>query len=95
MLVQMNILLRKVMHHVCWFSRRKQATARAVAEEPQVAVIGDNMYRGIPRDLRGCGRARADVVNSANIATIEADTWALAEHDCISRVSGGEWERGG
>ena len=45
-----------------------------------------------PGDLRACGSTRTDVVDSADIAAVEADTRALAEHDGVGRVSRRERE---
>ena len=53
------------------------------------------MYWTDPGDLGGGGCTRADIVDSTDVATIEADTVALTEHDRVGRVGGGEREERG
>ena len=46
-----------------------------------------------PGDLGRRRCTRADVVDSTNIAAIEANTRALTEHDGVGRIGGGEREK--
>lgn len=50
------------------------------------------MYWGVPRDLRWCRCAGADVVYRANVAATETQARAFLEHDFVSWVSGSERE---
>lgn len=50
------------------------------------------MHRGVPRDLRRCRCARANIIYRADIATAETQARALLKHDFVSWVSEGERE---
>ncbi|KAJ6442638.1 LOW QUALITY PROTEIN: hypothetical protein O9K51_03813 [Purpureocillium lavendulum] len=75
--------------------RGEQADAGAVAEEAQVAVVGDDVDgRAAPGGLVGGHLALADVVDGADVAAVEADTRARAEEVAPRGVRGGRDERG-
>jgi len=76
----MRILPGEVVDDVGGLGGGEEAKGGAVAEEAQVAVVGDDVDGGVPRDLGGRRGAGADVVDGADVAAVEADARAGAEH---------------
>lgn len=58
----------------------QEADGGAVAEEAEVAVIGDDVHGGVPRYLRRRRGPGPYVVHRADVAAVEADAWPRAEH---------------
>ena len=83
------MLFRQVMHHVHGLGGGEEANARAVAEEAQVAVVGDDMDGAVPGRLHGGGGAGADVVDGGYVAAVKADAGAGAEHGGVGWVGWG------
>ncbi len=79
----------EVVHDVDGLSGGEQRGAGAVAEEAQVAVVGHDVDGGVPGDLGGGRGAGADVVDGADVAAIEAEARAGAEHGFVGWVGGG------
>lgn len=78
----------EVVHDVDGLGGGEQRGAGAVAEEAQVAVVGHDVDGGVPGDLGGGRRAGADVVDGADVAAIEAEARAGAEHGFVGWVGG-------
>lgn len=68
-------------HYGCGLGGGEQADGGAVAEEAQVAVVGDDVDGGAaPGGLVGGCLARPDVVDGADVAAVEADAGPRPEH---------------
>ena len=78
--MRVQVLFRQVVHDFCGFGGGQQADGGSVAEEAQVAVVSDDVHGGIPGDLRGRRCAGPDVVDGADVAAVEAEARAGAEH---------------
>jgi hypothetical protein len=70
-LVRRQELRREVVHDLGGLGGRDEADNAAVAEEAQVPVVRDDVYRAAPCDLRGRGLALADVIVRADVAPVE------------------------
>ena len=76
MVVLVHVFGVEVGYHVCWFGRCEQRDTCAVAQEAEVAEVGNYVDGRVPG--RGCGKslAWACIVYGADVATIEADAGA-------------------
>lgn len=74
--------------YVCRVGGGEEGGATAVAEEAEVAVVRYDVDGGVPGDLAGGVAAGADVVDGADVATVETDAGAEMEHafvGCVGR----------
>lgn len=93
--VSVQVLLCEMVHHVRWFCGGEEAGAGAVAEEAEVAVVCyDVDWRGVGGRAGRGGGARAVVVDGADVAAVEADSGAYAEHALVGGVDRVKDKRG-
>lgn len=90
--VGVQVLRQQVGHDVDGFGGGEEGDAGAVAEEAEVAVVGDDVHGGVPGDGGGGGGAGPDVVDGADVDAAEAEAGAVLEHVDVSGVFGGEGE---
>lgn len=92
--VNVQILLGEMMHHVRWLCGGEEADAGAVAEEAEVAVVGyDVDWGGVGGGAGRGGGAGPVVVDGADVAAVEADAGAGAEHGFVGGVEWAEEQR--
>lgn len=90
--MQQEGLAGEMADHGGGLRRGEEADGGAVAEEAQVAVVGDDVDGAAAPGglgLGGRGLAHADVVDGADVAAVEADAGAVLEHVLPGGVDGG------
>lgn len=84
-----HVFLAEVVDDVDGFGGCEQRGAGAVAEEAQVAVVGDDVHGRVPGYLRGGRGSWSHVVHRADVAAVEAQARSRAEHSFVGRVERG------
>ena len=82
------MLFDEMVDHVHGLRGGEEAYARAIAEEAEVTVVRHHVDWGVPCCLHRRGGARADIVHGGDIASVEAQAGAEAEHDSVGGVGG-------
>ena len=73
-------LFCEVLDYVCGFSGAEETDDGSVSEEAEVSVVSYNMHGTVPGYLVWRCLAWSDVVDCADVATIEADPGSETEH---------------
>lgn len=89
-MVGVQVLFAEVVDHVGGLRRGEQRDTGAVAEKAQVAVVGHDVHRCVPGNLRRRGGAGAYVIDCADITAAKAQAGAVVEHGFVVWVGGGQ-----
>ena len=85
-MVPMHVFDVKVRYYVSWFGCCEERDACPVAEEAEIAVICDDVNRRAPRQTHCASCTGALVVDGADVAAIEANTWAPMEKGAVCGI---------